>query len=65
MAALAVDLAMLLAARAEAQRAADSIALSGASAFISNAPADYARDAKARAKEYAAANKVQWLGSLY
>ena len=60
MGALAVDLGMAFAARAAAQRAADSAALAGASAFI-----DYnwaqpiaSETAETRAREYALSNDV-------
>jgi Putative Flp pilus-assembly TadE/G-like len=59
MAALAIDLSMLMDARAEAQRAADAAALAGADAFrdfpLADAP-PYARD---QALQLAAANEVR------
>jgi len=60
MGAIAVDLSMALAARAAAQRAADSAALAGASAFLdfdSELP-EATETANARAIEYATANDV-------
>lgn len=60
MAALAVDLGMLLNARAEVQRVADSAALAGASALI-DSPGDSA-GAVARATDYASRNDVRRLG---
>ena len=57
MAALAIDLGMLLKVRAEAQRAADASALAGASAFLSNFSAAVATDsANVRANRVAGAN---------
>jgi hypothetical protein len=55
---LAVDLGMLYAARAEAQRAADAAALAGASAFAEPVP-NAADSARARALAYAALNPIQ------
>jgi hypothetical protein len=54
MAALAIDLGMLLSARAEAQRAADAAALAGASAFIDGtvAPSNYKAEATTRATRW-------------
>jgi hypothetical protein len=59
MAALAVDLARGFAARAEAQRVADSAALAGGSAYLDLLPAAAAPVAEARALEYALRNSVQ------
>ncbi|MEJ2205464.1 MAG: pilus assembly protein TadG-related protein [Gemmatimonadota bacterium] len=56
--ALAFDLGMLVAARSEAQRAADAIALAGASVFIGSSSSSLAADAKARAREEAAGSHV-------
>ena len=60
--ALAVDLGLAFAARAAAQRAADSAALAGASAFIdfnfSTQQAEAEAEAEARAYEYALRNDV-------
>ena len=56
--ALAVDLAMAFAARAEAQRAADSAALAGASSFIDFTNAEAVDSANSRAIDLATANNV-------
>lgn len=57
MASLAIDLAMLQKARAEAQRTADATALAGASAFLLDlTPGEESNLAVQRAKELAAAN---------
>jgi len=56
--ALAFDLGQIFAARTEAQRAADAIALAAASAFIGSPSSSSVADAKARAKEKAAQNQV-------
>ncbi len=56
--ALAMDLGMIVAARTEAQRAADAIALAAASAFIGSPSSASAEAAKARAKENAAKSLV-------
>ncbi len=59
-AAIAIDLGMLLTARAEAQRAADSAALAGASAFLDFIPATAAVDtAQDRAIKYAMQNTIR------
>jgi hypothetical protein len=58
-AALAIDLAMLMDARAEAQRAADATALAGADAFRSYPLADAPPFARDQALEVAAANEVR------
>ena len=58
-AALAVDMAMGFASRAEAQRIADSAALAGASAYL-EMPADQAEDTiRARAYQYALMHTVR------
>lgn len=57
-AALAVDVGKLLAAKTEAQRAADSAALAGASAFIDD-PGNAEAVAKARAEEYSELHSVR------
>lgn len=59
--ALAVDLGMLFSARGEAQRAADSAALAGASAYLQHpeGPLEAVDPAKERALEYAANNEIQ------
>jgi len=57
--ALAIDLGMLFTARAEAQRAADSAALAGASAFQESEPAVALADARLRAYEYAEKNHIR------
>jgi hypothetical protein len=59
MAALAVDLAMGFAARAEAQRVADSAALAGGSAYLELEPNAAAPLSEARALEYALRNSVR------
>lgn len=59
MSALAVDLGMLYTAREEAQRAADSAALAGASAFLSFKPSDAVDPARTRAYEYALRNEIR------
>jgi hypothetical protein len=59
MAALAVDLAMGFAARAEAQRVADSAALAGGSAYLELEPNAAAPVSEARALEYALRNSVR------
>ncbi len=57
---LAVDLAMLIKVRAEAQRAADAASLAGASAFVDNIdPQDAIDPAFVRAMEYAGLNHLQ------
>jgi hypothetical protein len=60
--ALAVDLGMLYAARGEAQRAADSAALAGASAFLDfdpeAKPVEASQEAEARALDYATRHSV-------
>lgn len=56
--ALAFDLGTIAAARTEAQRAADAIALAAASAFIGGSSSSSAQAAKERAKERAAKNRV-------
>jgi Flp pilus assembly protein TadG len=61
MAALAVDFGMLLAARTEAQRAADAGALSGALSLLES-PGN-ADQARAKAIEYAALNQVRGVGT--
>ncbi len=59
MAALAIDLGMLFDSRSEAQRAADSAALAGASTFQTALPANELVDtARARATHYAGSNRV-------
>ena len=58
MGALAVDLTMAFTARAAAQRAADSAALAGASAFIDYPEASASDPAEERAYEYALSNDV-------
>lgn len=59
MAALAVDIGMLMKARADAQRTADAAALAGASAFIDeNVALDQLPAARQRALEYANRNYV-------
>lgn len=60
--ALAIDLGMLYAARGEAQRAADSAALAGASAFLDinpvTKPVEAEAEALARAMDYATRHNV-------
>jgi hypothetical protein len=58
--AIAVDLGMLLRARADAQRAAEAGALAGASAFLDFNPnsANIVAEAKQRAEQFAEANAV-------
>jgi len=58
MAALAVDLGMLIKTRAEAQRTADAAALAGASAFLSGPALAHVQDAIDRSLEVAANNYV-------
>lgn len=58
-AALAVDAAMGFAARAEAQRIADSAALAGGSAFLDLEPAAAEPEARARAYEYALLHTIR------
>src|SRR3989442_14432547 len=55
--ALGIDLGMLFAARTEAQRAADSAALAGASAFVENPPGAAAAPARAPATAHALRNR--------
>jgi Flp pilus assembly protein TadG len=58
--ALAIDLAVIRDARSEAQRAADAIALAGASAFRDTPiPADAVDEAQTRALDIARANQVK------
>ncbi|NNG16872.1 MAG: hypothetical protein HKM89_10360, partial [Gemmatimonadales bacterium] len=57
-AALAVDLGMLIKTRAEAQRTADAAALAGASAFLSGPAVGHVQDAIDRALELSAENYV-------
>jgi hypothetical protein len=59
MAALAVDLGMAFAARAEAQRAADSAALAGGSAFLDYLAHEAEPHARDRAYEYALMQTIQ------
>src|SRR3954447_3275381 len=58
--AIAIDLGMLLRARADAQRAAEAGALAGASAFLDFQPNNVAviAEAKQRAEQFAEANAV-------
>src|SRR6266508_1470413 len=59
MAALAIDYGMIKSAQAEAQRAMDSAALAGASAFLIGDPAvDKVQTADDRAREFAAKHQV-------
>lgn len=63
MCALAIDLGMLFNSRAEAQRAADSAALAGASAYLDfPTPFQAVAEADARAVDYATRNAVRRLG---
>lgn len=57
--ALAIDIGMLFTARAEAQRAAESAALAGASAFMEGGPHNQVAMAKQRAREFAATNDIR------
>jgi hypothetical protein len=59
MSALAIDYGMIKAAKGEAQRAMDSAALAGASAFLIPDPAtDYGDSAEARARDFAKKHDV-------
>src|SRR5436189_5313987 len=59
MAAIAIDYGMIKTQETEAQRAMDSAALAGASAFMeSGTDAVHITTAKARAKDFATKNKV-------
>jgi hypothetical protein len=57
--ALAIDLGMLLTARTEAQRAADSAALAGAQEFLKRPPAEAEPFARQHAYEYALYNAIR------
>ncbi len=58
MAALAVDMGMLLKVRADAQRVADAAALAGAQEFMNASPGATTDSARALAVEYAARNYI-------
>ena len=60
MAALAVDLGMLLKVRSDAQRAADAAALAGAAEFLKGDPAAMRNSAAQYAFEFAGSNTVGW-----
>src|SRR6476661_3879088 len=60
MAALAVDVGMLMKVRADAQRTADAAALAGAQDFLTGKPQDVKQAALRHALDYAAANYVGW-----
>ncbi len=62
MAALAVDMGMLLKVRSDAQRVADAAALAGAAEFLKGSPSDWKEEAAQLALDYAGANYVGWYG---
>jgi len=59
MMALGIDIGMLFNAKSEAQRAADSAALAGASAFLDFPAKDAPKPARERAVEYATQNDIR------